>query len=96
MDNCYSSTKQLLKLHKIKHTNTYIKDSVLSHPDPPSLLSIADTLTTYDIENVAIRISEVKFDELPTPCVVQVSIHGTTLFYTLNKIFVLAKIRATA
>lgn len=86
MDNCYSSTKQLLKLHKIKHTNTYIKDSVLSHPDHPSLLSIADTLTKYDIENVAIRISEVKFDELPTPCIIQVSVLGTTLFYTLNKI----------
>lgn len=86
MDNCYTSTKQLLKQLKVKHTNGYIKDNILSHPDHPSLLSISDTLTKYNIENISIKIAEDKFDELPTPCIVQVSIHGTTLFYTLNKI----------
>lgn len=80
MDNCYSSTKQLLKLLKVKHTNGYIKDSVLSHPDHPSLLSIADTLDKYNIENVAVKITEEKFDALPTPCIVQVSKHGSAQF----------------
>ncbi|MGV8815868.1 MAG: vitamin K epoxide reductase family protein [Gelidibacter sp.] len=86
MDNCYSSSKQLLKLLKVKHTNGYLKDSVLSHPDHPSLLSIADTLSKYSIENTAVKLSINKFDELPTPCIVQVSITGTALFYTLHKI----------
>ncbi|HTO15754.1 MAG TPA: vitamin K epoxide reductase family protein [Edaphocola sp.] len=86
MDNCYSSSKQLLKLLKIKHTDGYIKDSVLSHPDHPSLLSIADTLDKYNIENVAVKITEEKFDALPTPCIVQVSKHGLAQFYVLSEI----------
>lgn len=86
MDNCSNTTKQLLTSLKVKHTNTYIKDSVLSHQYHPSLLSISDTLTKYNIENAAIKIKKNEFDQLPTPCIVQVSIRGATLFYTLNKI----------
>lgn len=86
MDNCYFAIKQLLKQFKIKHTNAYLKDAILSHQDHPSLLSISDTLTKYNIENAAVKITEEKFDQLPTPCIVQVSNHGTTLFYTLSNI----------
>lgn len=86
MDNCYTTTRQLLKLLNVKHTNRYIKDTILSHPDHSSLLSIADTLTKYNIENLAVKITTDKFNELPTPCIVQVSVRGTTLFYTLNTI----------
>ncbi|MET2983641.1 vitamin K epoxide reductase family protein [Aureibaculum conchae] len=86
MDNCYIATKQLLKRLKVKHTNAYLKDNILSHPDHPSLLSIADTLTRYNIENLAVKITEEKFDELSTPCIVQVSVHSRTLFYTLTNI----------
>lgn len=90
MDNCYASSKQLLKLLKVKHTNKHIKDSVFSHPDHPSLLSIADTLDKYNIENIALKISIERFEELPTPCIVQVSKQGITLFYVLNEINELA------
>ncbi|QCX37206.1 hypothetical protein FF125_01650 [Aureibaculum algae] len=86
MDNCTNSAKQFLKLLKVRYTNAYLKDSILGHPDHPSLLSVSDTLSKYNIESLAIKITRHKFDELTTPCIVQVSLHGTTLFYTLNKI----------
>tara|TARA_R110002073_G_scaffold72537_1_gene177065 strand:+ start:24143 stop:25732 length:1590 start_codon:yes stop_codon:yes gene_type:complete len=86
MYNCSKSAKQLLKLLKVRHTNTYLEDNILSHQDYPSLLSISDVLTKYNIENVAVKIAKDNFDELPTPCIVQVSKDGSGLFYTLNKI----------
>lgn len=86
MDNCKNTTKQLLKLLKVKHTNTYLKDIIFTHPDHPSLLSISDTLSKYQIENTAVRIDKDKFNKLPTPCIVQVSKQNGSLFYTVKKI----------
>jgi len=86
MDNCLNTTKQMLKLLQVEHTNTYLKDHILSHPDHPSLLAIADTLEAYHIEQMAVKIGSDKFDELPTPCVVQVLTHGRPFFYVLQEI----------
>jgi uncharacterized membrane protein/thiol-disulfide isomerase/thioredoxin len=86
MDNCVSITKRLLRLFKIRYTNEYLEDYILSHPDHPSLLSISDTLNTYKIENLAIKTDKNKFDELPLPCIVQVSRIGKDLFYLLKAI----------
>lgn len=86
MDNCVSITKKLLHILNIKHTIEYLEDSILSHPDHPSLLSISDTLNTYKVENLAIKTDKTRFDELPLPCVVQVSRIGKDLFYLLETV----------
>lgn len=86
MDNCVSITKKLLHILNIKHTIEYLEDSILSHPDHPSLLSISDTLNAYKVENLAIKTDKTKFDELPLPCIVQVSRIGKDLFYLLETV----------
>lgn len=86
MDNCINTSRKILELLKIKYTSKYLKDSILSHPDHPSLLAISDTFNRYNINNEAIKIGQDKFSYLPLPCIVQVSVRGTTFFYTLIKI----------
>lgn len=84
IDNCLNATKKIIEVLKIEYTSKYLENQILTHQDHPSLLAISDTLNLYKIENAAIKISKEKFDELPFPSVVQVSIGGTTLFYVLE------------
>jgi uncharacterized membrane protein len=86
MENCYQTTKKILSLLKIKHTNKYINDSILSHPDHPSLLSISDTLEKYHIESIGIKIQANKLNEIPLPCIVQVEKGEKPLFFVLKSI----------
>ena len=41
---------------------------------PPQVSRVFDTLTKYNIDNLAVNIAEDKFDDLPLPCMVLVSI----------------------
>ncbi|MCX2682113.1 hypothetical protein OOZ15_19340 [Galbibacter sp. EGI 63066] len=50
MDNCLNTFLKLLKCLKVKHTKAYAKDTILSHPDYPSMLAISDALEKYNIE----------------------------------------------
>ncbi len=86
IDNCVSVTKVLLDSLKVKNTDQYLKDNILSHADHPSLLSISDTLNKYNIENLAIRVDAAKLEQLPLPCIVQIDKGGGELFYTLSSI----------
>lgn len=83
MHNCVLSTKKILQLLGVKHTTKFIKDSILSHPNHPSLLCISDTLVSYNINVLSIKVNDEKLKELPLPCVVQVKNQGVPLFYTL-------------
>ncbi len=86
MDNYISSTKKILQTLQLKHTNTYIKDNILSHPDYPSLLSVSDTLEKYNIDTLAIKINAERLEEAPLPYIVQVEERNNPLFYVLTKI----------
>ncbi|MBJ6367253.1 vitamin K epoxide reductase family protein [Snuella sedimenti] len=86
MDNCINATGKILTLLKVRYTKTYLKDNILSHPDHPSLLTISDTFDKYTIENAAIEVDKEKLDSLPIPCIVQVTINRSSLFYVLNSI----------
>jgi ABC-type bacteriocin/lantibiotic exporter with double-glycine peptidase domain len=86
MDNCVNVTKQLLCSLNIKYTSKYLKDSILSHPDHPSLLSISNTLEKYQIEILAVKIDFEKLKEMPTPCIVQVQINKRPLFFVLKNV----------
>jgi len=86
VDNCVQTTKQLLKVLNIAHTSKYIENNILSHPDHPSLLSISETLTKYNIETLAVKIDSKKLNEMPMPCIVQVAVNGATLFFVVKNV----------
>lgn len=76
MDNCTSVAGNLLAKLKIKHTRQYLEDIILSHPEHPSLLTLSETLSKYQIENLAVKVDGQKLKEFPLPCIVQLSDSG--------------------
>lgn len=87
MNNCVYATKRLLNSLNVKNTSKYLKDSILSHPDHPSLLSISDTLEKYRIETLAVKIDFEKLKSMPLPSIVQVEVNKQPLFFVLVNVF---------
>ncbi|WP_303317158.1 vitamin K epoxide reductase family protein [Flavivirga abyssicola] len=86
MDNCIQVTKSLLNAYGIANTSKYLKDTIISHADYPSLLSISDTLEKYNIETLAVKIDAGKLTEIPLPCIIQLKVDRTPLFFVLHKV----------
>jgi uncharacterized membrane protein len=63
-----------------------LKDTILSSPEYPSLLSINDCLVKYKIETIAVKIDETKLSEIPLPSIVHIQKNGNDLFYVLKNI----------
>lgn len=57
----------LLKQLKVKVSMQTINESLQSHPDYPSFLSISDSLNNWKVENLVIQTSAEKLTEIPTP-----------------------------
>lgn len=57
----------LLKGLKVNVSMETINDTLQSHPDYPSFLSISDTLNNWKVENLVIQTSAEKLAEIPTP-----------------------------
>lgn len=57
----------LLKQMKVKVSMQTINESLQSHPDYPSFLSISDSLNNWKVENLVIQTSAEKLTEIPTP-----------------------------
>ena len=85
MDNSTNVTKEILTLLNVRYTNHYVKDTLLSHPDYPSLLAISDTLNTYGVNTLAVKVDAEKLKELPTPCIAQVTVQGRPSFCVLKE-----------
>ncbi len=66
-ENPVTVTIQLLKQLKVKVTDYTVNETVLNHPDYPSILSISDALNSWHVENAAIKIEADKLTELPLP-----------------------------
>ncbi|MEM9866513.1 MAG: vitamin K epoxide reductase family protein [Bacteroidota bacterium] len=79
-------TTRLLRSLELKHTKRFVADSLFSHADYPSLLSVSDTLTKFQIENIAVKVDRKKLYELPLPLIAQVSEDGETAFYLISEI----------
>lgn len=86
MQNYINTTKKILDLLQVKYTKSYLEDALLSHPENDSLLSISDTLTGYNIKNLAVKLDKNQLNLLSTPSIVQVETKETTFFYTLKSI----------
>src|SRR3989339_105458 len=57
----------LLKGLKVNVSMETINDTLQSHPDYPSFLSISDSLNNWKVENLVIQTSVEKLSEIPTP-----------------------------
>ncbi|MFT4153343.1 vitamin K epoxide reductase family protein, partial [Parafilimonas sp.] len=60
-------TIQLLSQLQVKVTAATVNETILNHPDYPSLLSISDALNTWHVENAAVSIENDKLGGLPLP-----------------------------
>ena len=59
--------QQFVRLLNVKITASSVNETVLSHPDYPSLLSISDCFTQWKIDNAAVKIDGSRLAEIPTP-----------------------------
>ncbi|TAN14302.1 MAG: hypothetical protein EPN37_11875 [Chitinophagaceae bacterium] len=60
-------TKQLLRLLDVQVTNTTLKETLQEHPDYPSLLSISDSLRTWKVDSMGVKVTFEQLLSLPTP-----------------------------
>ncbi|GMQ31343.1 hypothetical protein Aconfl_39870 [Algoriphagus confluentis] len=70
----------------IPFTHRFLKEKLNTHPEPESLLAISDTLAEYQIESLALQLGEEKLDQLPLPCVVQISQNPFPYFTCLSQV----------
>lgn len=78
--------KSLLGALGVPFTNRFLKEKLRTHPEPESLLAISDTLTEYKLESLALKLGEDKLDQLPLPCIVQVSQNPYPYFTCLTQV----------
>lgn len=71
-------TDYLLYLN-IPISESYCKKCILSHPDYPSLLSVADTLERLGIDHQVGRLEVNKTDQFPFPCIIHLDKGGGQL-----------------
>jgi len=86
MENSYLTLKRILYLLEVPFTKNYLKDTLDSHPEVESLLSISDTLAKYKIDSLAIQITEEKLDQMPLPCIVQIKGEHHPFFSCLTEV----------
>ncbi|MFN8343986.1 MAG: cysteine peptidase family C39 domain-containing protein [Spirosomataceae bacterium] len=65
--------RQFVSLLNVKITNKTVEESILSHPDYPSLLTISDCLSNWNIKNAGLKITKDIIDSIPLPCITVVN-----------------------
>ena len=58
---------EILKNLKVPHTKLGITKYLTEHPFYPSMQSLSDMLTRYQISNVGVKLSDYQLEELPLP-----------------------------
>jgi thiol-disulfide isomerase/thioredoxin len=86
MENSLICLKNLFELVNLPFTRGYLKEKLLTHPEPDSLLAISDTLAEYKVESLALQMGEDNLDQLPLPCVVQVNKNPYPYFTCLTQV----------
>ena len=74
-------------LNKCNYNNLVndFKDTLLSHPNYPSLLSNTDSLSHLDIENIAVNIPLKYLSELPNKFITELKNENSTEFFLIDK-----------
>jgi hypothetical protein len=86
MGNCLRVCRSILGALGVPFTHRFLKEKLLTHPEPDSLLAISDTLTEYKLESLALQLGEDKLDQLPLPCVVQIDQNPYPYFTCLTQV----------
>ena len=86
MDPCIQTLKRLLKRLEVKHTFECISDIVLTHPDSPSLLTIAEALKSFKIESLAVIIDFKMLLNMSLPCIAQIKRQDHDFVNVIEKI----------
>jgi len=82
--NVSEATVQLLKSLKVPVTTSTAIEQVENHPDFPSLYSISDSLTSWNIENAAFQVDAESLDRLPTPFISHMRKQGGSFVLVTN------------
>lgn len=87
-ENCVEVTAELLTMLKLQVTRTSLEKDLTNHPDYPSLLSIADVLALYGVENISIISTMEKLSEAPFPCIVPIksATNGDNFFTIISAV----------
>jgi len=83
-ENPVAVTIQLLKKLHVKITRATIAESIVSHPDYPSILSISDALNSWHVDNAVIGIEPEKLKELPLPFIAFIKTNGGAFVAVTN------------
>ncbi len=67
--NAFVAVNNLLKIAKVKVTETTLKNKLLQHSDFPTLISLSDVLTELKVDNMATRINPYQLSEIPLPAI---------------------------
>lgn len=82
--NIINTVQILLERLKAKVSLTSIKNKLTEHPDYPSLLSISDSLATWHIPNVSLKVEKEVLFNLPIPFMVQIKEQVDTFFSVVS------------
>jgi hypothetical protein len=72
-------TSQFLHLLQVPVSKKYVRKIITSHPDFPSLLSIADTLRRFGVDHIVRRITKEELEQLPHPFLLPIEKGNTIL-----------------
>jgi uncharacterized membrane protein len=78
-------TLELLKKLSVPVTSATVTDYVETHPDYPSLFSISDSLTHWNVKNLALQIEPESLDKLPVPFIAHTRKEGGS-FVLVNSV----------
>ncbi len=71
-DNVITATSRLIRLLKVHVTQSTLQQILRRHPDYPSLLSVMDALSEWEIKSMGIQVPISQLSSLPLPLIVQI------------------------
>ena len=74
--NVIRSVKFLLRKLNIKVSNVGVEQELCMHPDFPSIASISDALTQWNVENIVAKLDLYKVTEIPLPALAFMNTRG--------------------
>lgn len=75
-----------VKALRVKVNSSSINKTLKDHPEFPSLLSLSDSLNTWNIQNIAIQANKSKINELNTPFLALIRTSKDELVAVINKV----------
>jgi uncharacterized membrane protein/thiol-disulfide isomerase/thioredoxin len=76
--NVITAATEFLSYLDVQVTKTSIKESIESHPDFPSILSISDAFNKWKVGNICLKVDKQKIDILPVPFIAHLDLGGGT------------------